>query len=86
MPACPACNKPLDARAVWMTKRYPGQLVLPGWLAAFGWPLLLMLLGFGLFLLGYFGYFPIPLKLPVFLIGVGMVYFIAKLATDGEKL
>ena len=69
-----------------MTRKYPGMLVLPGWLKAFGWPVLLILSGLGLFALEFVVGVVVSFKLPAFLVGVGVVFFIAKLATNGEEL
>jgi hypothetical protein len=84
--ACPLCNRALEPREVWMTRKYPGLFVLPGWLKAFGWPFLLMLAGFGIIGLSYATGVPIPFKLPGILITLGMVFFIVKLATNGEDV
>jgi hypothetical protein len=69
-----------------MTRRYPGILVLPGWLKAFGWPFLLILAGFGLIGLSLASGFPIPIKLPAIILTLGIVFFIFKLATNGDDV
>ena len=85
-PACPQCNHALEPHEVWLTRRYPGLLVLPGWLKAFGWPLLLIIGGFGVIGLSYASGMPIPVELPVLLIGTGLVFVIVKLATNGDEV
>jgi hypothetical protein len=79
-PICPTCNKPLNPRDVWATRKYPGLLILPRWLTAFGWPLLLILAGVLCIALAYAARIPIPLKIPAILIAIGLVYFFIKLS------
>ncbi len=69
-----------------MTRTYPGLIMLPGWLKAFGWPFLLMVAGFAMVGAAYAFKVAISLKVPAALIALGMVFFIYKLATDGEEL
>jgi len=81
---CPACGQPLDPAAVWSTRVYPGQIVLPGWVRAFGWPVLLMAAGVAVaaveqFFLGRFLF-----QLPVLLIGTGLVFFFIRIFGIGD--
>jgi hypothetical protein len=84
--ACPGCRRQLEARDVWMARKYPGMTVLPGWLKAFGWPFLLIIAGFAIIGISYETGIPVPLKLPALFIGTGMLFFIVKLATNGEDI
>ncbi len=79
---CPHCLGELVSRDVWMTRKYSGQLNLPNWVSAFGWPLLLMAVGVALALGMYmvsegslFNFTAVP-------IGIGFVWFMVKLMTD----
>jgi hypothetical protein len=81
---CPFCRKEITRSAVWQTRRYPGILILPGWVRAFGWPFLVMLLGVAAFLYPYYSYHLIELKLPAILISIGLIFFLFKLNTNGE--
>ena len=81
---CPFCRIPITRSAVWQTRRYPGTLILPGWLRAFGWPFAIILLGIGSFFYTYFNYHMIELKLTAALISIGLVFFLFKLNNNGE--
>ena len=81
---CPFCQWEIRRSAVWETRQYPGIFILPGWAKAFGWPLLLMLSGVGLFLYIYFVGHEIELRVPSILVAIGLVFFMFKLNTNGE--
>ena len=76
--SCPSCNQPFDPSAVWATRSYPGLIILPRWVSAFGWPFLLIALGAILWIAKSFGY-PIPVKLAIIPLAIGLVYFFIKL-------
>lgn len=79
-PACPQCNQPLEPAAVWATRTYPGHIMLPGWLRAFGWPFLMILGGLALAVATWYYDWrdTDTYKISAALIAVGTVYFIAK--------
>lgn len=81
---CPMCNKPLDPHRVWSTRVYPGVLILPHWVAAFGWPLLFILagVGSGAYTWFYLGY--IRISLSATLIAIGVVHALVKLANADD--
>jgi hypothetical protein len=81
---CPFCKVPITRSAVWQTRRYPGTLILPGWVRAFGWPFLIILLGIASFVYPYYAYHEIELKLTAGLVSIGLVFFLFKLNTNGE--
>ena len=79
---CPACNQPLDRREVYATRNY-GSIVLPPWIIAFTWPLLIMIIGVVLFF--YFYSTGIPdLFIPGIVVAIGMVFFFFKLNSSGN--
>jgi hypothetical protein len=84
--ACPGCRRPFDARDVWMTRRYPGMMILPGWVKIFGWPLVLILIGLALGALRLIEHYPIPMKLVLIPVGAGMAWAIIIMMTGGEEL
>ena len=81
---CPFCQWEIRRSEVWETRHYPGVLILPGWVKAFGWPLLIMLSGVAFFFYIYFAAHEIELKVPSALIAIGLVFFLFKLHTNGE--
>jgi hypothetical protein len=84
---CPFCQWEIRRSEVWDTRRYPGVLILPGWVKAFGWPLLVMLAGVAFFLYCYFavdGMGTNAVIVSSIIFGTGLIFFIAKLNTNGE--
>lgn len=84
---CPFCRWEIRREEVWQTRRYPGVVILPGWVKAFGWPLLLMVAGVVFFLWCYFtvdGMGTNAVIVASVFFGTGLIFFIAKLNTDGE--
>jgi hypothetical protein len=77
---CPQCRGKLDPHDVWSTRKYPGQLILPRWITAFGWPLLFMLIGAGATAGTYFASGGRRVMAPVGLFAVGMIWFFVKLS------
>ena len=77
-PGCPGCGEVLDRTRVWETRKYPGVVVLPHWVRAFGWPFLLILAGIGLFFWGYC-HGIIDFKLPSLMMALGLIFFFVKL-------
>jgi len=79
--SCPLCNRPLDRRDVWATRKYPGHVILPKWVAAFTWPLLLIVVGVASLPITLawerIGRSP-PGTLSYVLIAFGVVYFFIK--------
>jgi hypothetical protein len=74
----------LDAYEVRKTRTYAGQIMLPGWVSAFGWPLLLVLTGVAIIIASHFASGGTVMRVPLGLIGVGVGWFFVKLMTDGE--
>jgi hypothetical protein len=89
--ACPQCQHELDPPAVWLTRRYPGQINLPWWVAVLGWPLLLMLAGAGVFMQRYYVLGHLPRRgdwgalAGEILFASGFVRFIVKYAIKGDE-
>jgi hypothetical protein len=84
---CPFCQWEIRRDAVWQTRQYPGVIMLPGWVKAFGWPFLLMLSGVAFFLWCYFtvdGMGTNAVIVSSIIVGTGLIFFIAKLNTNGE--
>lgn len=77
---CPRCNVELDAEALWKNRTYPGVIVFPKWITAFGWPLLLMLLGAGIMAASYVGSGQAFMRVPVGMFVTGMIWFMVKLS------
>ncbi len=82
--ACPFCRSPIDATATWQTRKYPGIVMLPGWVRAFGWPFLLMLAAPAIFLYEYYGSHVFEPRLPGLLFAIGTIFFFVKLNTNGD--
>ncbi|MEM1356013.1 MAG: hypothetical protein AAGH88_14155 [Planctomycetota bacterium] len=82
--SCPECGIELEPRSVWMTRRYPGTIVLPGWLSAFGWPLVVVLCGVLITTFSWILFGWIPLKPVAIIFGLGLVWAMVKLVSDGE--
>lgn len=76
---CPRCDRELDPHDVWSTRRYSGVLVLPPWITAFGWPLLLIVLGVALMAGSYVGSGRSAITIPAGIIGTGITWFLVKL-------
>ncbi|HUO06873.1 MAG TPA: hypothetical protein VM008_00945 [Phycisphaerae bacterium] len=82
---CPFCQKEIRRSEVWETRRYPGTVILPGWMRAFGWPFLLMLAGVALFVMYYYEAHEIELKVPAGMVAIGLIFFLFKLNNNGES-
>jgi len=88
-PACPLCNQSVDPQDVWLTRRAPGEIDLPGWLRAFGWPFLFLVAGATPFVLKVAGHWNIPNRGWIMLAGeiafaIGLIRFLYRLASGGE--
>jgi hypothetical protein len=84
---CPFCQWEIRRSEVWQTRQYPGILILPGWVKAFGWPLLLMAAGVAFFLYCYFAEVGIGvqvIEVSGIFFGTGLIFFLFKLNTNGE--
>jgi hypothetical protein len=81
---CPFCQWEIRREEVWQTRQYPGVLILPGWVKAFGWPFLIILAGVAFFCYAYFVLHEVELKVPAALVAIGLVFFMFKLSTNGE--
>ncbi len=73
-----------------MTRREPGELNLPGWLRAFGWPFLMMAAGGTVMALKITGYWDILSRGMItlaaeILFSLGLIRFIFLLAMDGDE-
>lgn len=81
---CPTCNTAIDPSTVWATRCYEGHTVLPSWLRAFGWPLLVIFAGvaFGAFEWLVLGV--LHLSFVAVVIATGAVWFFVKLLGADE--
>lgn len=82
--ACPFCRTEIIPEKIWQTRRYPGILILPGWVRAFGWPFLLMGAAVAVFLVEYYGSHIFEPKFPGLLFSIGIIFFFVKLNTNGD--
>ena len=76
---CPQCNEVLDPQHVWQTRTYPGVIQLPGWVSAFGWPVLLILMAITWAAFGYVATSGRSFVVPGGLLVLGIVWFLIKL-------
>jgi hypothetical protein len=83
---CPHCHQDLDPDQVWKTRKYSGQVILPHWVTAFGWPLGLIVLGLaisgGVWAIG--GGLQM-IKIAASVLGFGLVMFFIKLTIDHDE-
>jgi hypothetical protein len=76
---CPRCREPIDAQAVWRTRKYPGIVEIPPWTIAFTWPLALILLG--AFIAWY-----ASILTGTLVLSIGLVFFVFKLNFNSRDI
>lgn len=82
---CPRCQQGFDAHDVWSTRRYPGLLILPAWVSAFGWPLVLIASGFALALVQVALFSIVDVRGPAALVGAGAGWFFTRTLFGGDE-
>ena len=85
---CPFCRKDISRSQVWETRKYPGTLELPYWVTAFGWPVLVMLVGTAYIAFMYFTAHAIEIHgliIGLAVMALGVIFFLYKLTTRPTK-